>query len=467
MKKLKLVSFLLAGLISLQLSAQDNSHIVNDITKLNPIRVDSIITPHTTKEIINAVKTWNGPISIGGGRYSQGGQTAIEKALQIDMRSFNKVVNFSKENKEITVQTGMRWRQLQQYIDSFNLSVSIMQTYANFTVGGSMSVNVHGRYNGAGPLINSVKQFKIVLADGTLVTASRTDHPDIFYGAIGGYGGLGVITEATLQLTDNCKVERINKVMPIKEYRKFYSEKVRNDTSILFHNADIYPRKYKTVRAVSFVKTNKDVTIKDRMKPVKKAYKFNRFGFKVTSGWPGGKWIRRHIFDPILYMGKNPVEWRNYEASYDVKELEPKSRKNSTYILQEYFVPVDSFDVFYPKMAAIFRKNKANIINVSIRHSTKDPGAVLAWARTEVFAFVVYYKQGTKPKDNEKTKAWTREMIDAIISCGGSYYLPYQVFATPEQFMKCYPNAEQFFALKKKLDPSNKFQNKLWNAYYK
>ena len=35
--------------------------------------------------------------------------------------------------------------------------------------------------------------------------------------------------------------------------------------------------------------------------------------------------------------------------------------------------------------------------------------------------------------------------------------LPYQIHAS----------REQFFALKKRLDPSNKFRNKLWDAYYR
>ncbi|MGH8720794.1 MAG: hypothetical protein ACREU4_02340, partial [Burkholderiales bacterium] len=45
-------------------------------------------------------------------------------------------------------------------------------------------------------------------------------------------------------------------------------------------------------------------------------------------------------------------------------------------------------------------------------------------------------------------------------------YLPYQPHATPEQFLKAYPRAPEFFALKKKLDPENRFRNKLWDKYY-
>jgi hypothetical protein len=82
-------------------------------------------------------------------------------------------------------------------------------------------------------------------------------------------------------------------------------------------------------------------------------------------------------------------------------ELEPASRKDSTYVLQEYFVPYEKFDAFVPLMKEIFTKYDANIINVSVRHAKKDPGVLLAWAKSEVFSFVVYYKQDTSLKARE------------------------------------------------------------------
>ena len=40
------------------------------------------------------------------------------------------------------MQAGIRWCDIQEFVDPHDLSVKIMQTYANFTVGGSLSVNV-------------------------------------------------------------------------------------------------------------------------------------------------------------------------------------------------------------------------------------------------------------------------------------------------------------------------------------
>ena len=54
-------------------------------------------------------------------------------------------INLHSDPPTITVQAGATWEKLINYLDKFNLSVSEMQSYYNFTVGGSISVNCHGR----------------------------------------------------------------------------------------------------------------------------------------------------------------------------------------------------------------------------------------------------------------------------------------------------------------------------------
>lgn len=439
---------------------------INDITQLNPIQVQHILSPTTLDEIVDAVKAHPGPISIGGGRFSKGGQIATKGALYIDMRKFNKVIHFSKERKAITVQSGMTWRMIQEYVDPYDLSLSIMQTYSNFTVGGSLSVNAHGRYNGQGPIVYSVNSIRIVLPSGKVVEASTSRNRDIFYGAIGGYGALGVIVEATLALTENLKVERQSVVMPLNHYKNYFFEKIHGNTDVIFHNADIFPTAFNTVRAISHVKTSKPLTVEHRLVPKDKHPWLDRFCFWVISEWPYGKVIRQHVIDRFVFRDARVV-WRNYEASYDVQELEPVSRKNSTYVLQEYFVPVDKLDQFVPIMAEVLHRHAVNAINVSIRHAKHDPGTLLAWARSDVFAFVLYYKQGTSETDGMAVGIWTRELIEAAISMSGTYYLPYQIHATERQFHAAYPGAQKFFTLKMSIDPTNKFRNKLWDIYYR
>jgi FAD/FMN-containing dehydrogenase/uncharacterized membrane protein YhaH (DUF805 family) len=442
-----------------------NERIINDVTQLNPIMVTNVETPASVEELQNIVKQ-SEKVSIGGGRFSMGGQTASNGTTHIDMRQLNKVIAFSAEDKTIKVEAGIRWCDIQKYVDSHNLSVKIMQTYANFTVGGALSVNCHGRYIGEGAVILSVKDIEVILANGDLTFCSPTINSELFFACVGCYNAVGVLATVTFDLADNIPVKRIFKQLNRNEYKDFFFKKVKENKEVIFHNGDIYPPHYKKIRAVSWVATDEKPTVKTRLMPLAGAYPLERYFINAFSKSDFGKWRRQHIIDPLVFKSKK-IHWRNYEAGYDVLELEPESRKDSTYVLQEYFIPVQNFDTFSELMAEIFQRHKVNVINISIRHAEKDSGSLLAWAKEEVFAFVVWYKQDTNDAEKGKVAVWTRELIEAAMAQNGSYYLPYQVHAREEQFHKAYPNATKLFELKSKLDPTFKFRNVLWDTYYK
>ncbi|MDN8617047.1 FAD-binding protein [Variovorax ginsengisoli] len=443
-----------------------NHHIVNDVTQLNPVRVMAIVAPACTGDVVEALRRTSGPVSIGGGRFSMGGQTASPGSLHFDMRSMNRILAFSPDEKTIRVQPGVRWCDIQRFVDPHGLAVKIMQTYANFTVGGALSVNCHGRYVGLGPLVLSIRSIEVALHDGRLERASRTHNPELFYGVIGGYGGLGVVVEIELDLAENKRVLRVDKVMPLSQYWTHFKNEVRNNPKAVFHNADLYAPHYASARSVTWVETDRPATTSARLQPLASRYPLHQYFLWAVSETPFGKERREKLVDPLLYLRKK-VHWRNYEAGYDVAELEPPSRKDRTYVLQEYFVPVEQLEAFVPLMAAVLRRHRVNALNVSIRHAMPDPNTLLSWAPRETFAFVLYHKQRTRENARSRVGVWTRELIDAVLSVGGTYYLPYQPHGTEAQFHRAYPRAREYLALKERLDPDFRFTNVLWNKYHK
>jgi FAD/FMN-containing dehydrogenase/SAM-dependent methyltransferase len=439
--------------------------VVNDVTRLNPVPVWAIATPTTTAEVQAALADTNVPLSVGGGHFSMGGQTASPGSLHIDMRRMNRVLHFSPELKRIRVQAGIRWCDIQKFIDPHGLAISIMQTYANFTVGGALSVNCHGRYIGMGPVVLSVVSIKVALVGGKLVDATPQSNPEIFYGCIGGYGALGVIVEVELDLARNCRLARISAIMPLEDYAKYFREHVRNAPGVVFHNADLYAPHFKRVRAVSWVETMKPATTRLRLQWQRGAHLLEKYFIWAITETPYGKWRREHLVDPILYASR-PVHWRNYEAGYDVAELEPVSRADRSYVLQEYFIPVSELESSARSIATVLQRHRVNALNISIRHASADPGTLMAWTRGETFAFVLYYKQRTRDNARDRVGVWTRELIDTVLAHGGSYYLPYQLHATAEQFHRAYPRARALFDLKRKLDPNYRLRNALLDKYY-
>jgi FAD/FMN-containing dehydrogenase len=338
-----------------------------------------------------------------------------------------------------------------------------MQSYANFTVGGAVSVNAHGRYVGNGPVGNSVRALQLVLADGSVVAASRRENTDLFRAAIGGYGAVGVITEVELDLAVNTRIERFVEAVAIEDYPRYFRT-VEAWRDCVFHNADLMPPRFHELVAVSWRRSNKPLTETTRLVPRGKSYAMNQNVIFAITELPGGDALRSKVVHPLLMTGPM-VTWRNHQASLDVAELEPRTRALSTYVLQEYFIPVRHFSDFVQAMARTIRRHRADVLNVSVRHSPPDPLALLPWAKEEVFSFVVYYKQRTHRAAQRDVGAWTRQMIDEALRLGGRYYLPYQLHATREQFDRAYPEAGQLRALKQRVDPAVRFSNELWAKY--
>ena len=145
-------------------------------------------TPTDADAVVRALRDWPGKVAIGGGRFSMGGQVAIAGGLHLDMRQMKRVVWLRAAEHRVRVQAGITWRDLQDVLDEHDLSVRTMQSYSNFTVGGAVSVNCHGRYVGHGPVSESVRALQLVLADGRVVEASRSENTELLRAALGGYG---------------------------------------------------------------------------------------------------------------------------------------------------------------------------------------------------------------------------------------------------------------------------------------
>ena len=439
--------------------------IINDVTRLNPVKVKDVFVPTNAAELSEFLQKDTGPLCIGGGRFSMGGQTSSPDCTLVDMRRMNRILEIDPAAKTVRVEPGVRWCDIQRAIDEHDLSIQVMQTYANFTVGGSLSVNCHGRYIGLGPLILSVKSLKLMLADGSEHVASPEENSQFFFGVVGCYGALGIVTEVTLQLSDNVPMVRSAVKMNRADYLAFFREKVRQNGEAIFHNADLYPPHYGRLLAVTWSRTHEPHPRSQRLQSGKSTYPIHRYFYWAVTETPLGKWRREHLFDPAFYR-KALIYWRNFEAGYCVGELEPDSRKSKTYVLQEYFVPLERFEEFTAKMSEILSRNKANVVNVSVRHAFSDSGSLLAWAPEEVFAFVLYYKQGTSAAARAHVGKWTQELMEASLQSGGRFYLPYQPWASQDQFQRAYPRAGELFELKRQYDPNYRFRNSLWDKYY-
>ncbi|HSV71021.1 MAG TPA: FAD-binding oxidoreductase [Methylibium sp.] len=457
-----------AGLYSLPCGAAHAAPglFVSNVTGLYSVEVGRIETPRSAAEVSRLVQAWNGKVAVGGGRYSMGGQVAVRGGLHLDLRELNGLVWLRPTERTVRVQAGMRWRDLQDHLDPLGLAVSTMQSYANFTVGGSVSVNAHGRYVGHGPVGHSVRALQMVRADGAVVEAGPTVDGELFRAAIGGYGAVGIVTEVELELAENVRIERTVEAVPLDRYVRHVQDRVLGDRSAVLHNADLLPPDFDAPVSVTWRRVGDDrpLTESERLVPRGRSYGLAQNAIWAMTELPGGASLRKSVARPLL-AGRPAVKWLNHEASLDVAELEPRTRAISTYALQEYFVAPRHFLPFAQGLARVLRAHDVEALNVSIRHSPADRLSLMAWAPEEVFSFVLYHKQRIHRSARERVARWTRELVELALAHEGRHYLPYQLHATKAQFEAAYPQVARLRQVKQRLDPQGKLSNELWRRY--
>ncbi len=442
-----------------------NSYVGNDVTGSSPFPDALKIKPVSEQQIIDAIVSTSGPVTVSGVHHSLGGQITYSNSLYLDMSDFDQIIEFDTEKKLITVQSGINWQQIQQVIDPHNLSIKIMQDYNDNTVGGALSINANGRFASSGPIINSVKSIRIILPDGQVYDASSEKNSTLFYGAIGGYGGVGVITQATLELVDNIAIERSINRLSFNEFNDYFKGNILNDESVVLHQAILYPPDFESLLDISWRETDKPLTHEQRLQKneAEPWWQTVLLGMKSRSAILHR--FQKNLIDPYIYQPQAVVR-RNFETSYDLRDAGFFTSEQSTMVMQEYLIPVNRFEIFVFNLRDIFSRHDVDIFKILISYVSQNHAGLLAGSTADVYSFKISYLQQKDKEAAEKVEAWTSEIVRASIESHGIHILPYHIHNSTEQLFRAYPAANSFFQLKRVTDPSDRFKNLFWEQHY-
>ncbi|HTV76425.1 MAG TPA: hypothetical protein VMD57_05440, partial [Candidatus Baltobacteraceae bacterium] len=140
---------------------------------------------------------------------------------------------------------------------------------------------------------------------------------------------------------------------------------------------------------------------------------------------------------------------------------------NTTDILVECFVPPGQFAPFIDDLRKIIPAGHVDLLNITVRDVNEDHDSFMRYADKNMISLVMLFSQERNAEGEQKMAELTQALVAAALQRGGRYYLPYRLHATPEQFAEAYPQAKEFFALKRKYDPDELFQNEFYLKYGK
>ena len=125
---------------------------------------------------------------------------ALGGDLALSLDAFDEIA-LDVGRRQVTVGAGARWRDILQTVSREGLAPYVVVTTGGATAGGTLSVNCHSRFSPLwGKEGRHVESLELLTADGTLHHCSRTENPELFFGAIGGFGMVGVVVRATYRL---------------------------------------------------------------------------------------------------------------------------------------------------------------------------------------------------------------------------------------------------------------------------
>ncbi len=403
-------------------------------------------------------------ISIAGARHSMGGHSLVPGGIVIDMTPFNKL-ELDEERDLLHVQAGAKWSDVIPYLDQRGKSVAIMQSNNSFTVGGSISVNCHGWQYGRPPISSSVESFRLMLADGTIVDCSRTENKKLFSLALGGYGLFGVILDVDLRVVPNERYHLKQSVVPVEEALSTFDQMTaESNVAMTYARMSIIPDRFLQEVIISVLyRDSSPVELLPKLKEPGLA-KIRRSLFRGSTDSDYGKKLRWDAETKLQPRLRQRYYSRNQLLNEGVEVFENRSA-DYTDILHEYFVPRAGLVQFVEDLRTIVPRHKQDLLNVTIRKIDTDEDTFLRYADQPLFAFVMLFHQPRTEDGDTQMEDMTVELIDAALQAGGRYYLPYRLHATTEQFHSAYPQAKQFFTLKKVYDPRELFQNQFYRKY--
>lgn len=447
-----------------------------DVARLAPARVARVDSVHELEQlrgILREARKRRLKVSISGSRHSQGGHTYTAGGVVLNMRGFNRIRAIDPLTLTVTVQSGATWDEVQRAIAPRGLALKVMQSSNVFTVGGTLSANAHGRDLDVTQFVEVVESFRLLLADGRVVQVSRRENPELFSLVVGGYGLYGVILDVTLRVARDELYEQQAVSMDYRRFPAHFAERIRPDSDVVLMLArpSIDPDPASFLRELVVVTWRKaDPGQSGGFQLTEEAnVRRDKFFFGLSRRFDWAKALRWKLQKRVeLGAGKTRVVSRNNSMRPPLAPLEllDYRSKRNTDIIQEYFVPVENFIPFMDRFREILVAGKMNVLSSTVRYVSPNGTPALAYApRREVFAIIQMSNVELSAEGQAHAATVTRQLVDAAIEQGGTYYLTYQLYPTAEQLHRAYPNAQRAFERKRFYDPDEIFTNQFYALY--
>ena len=212
--------------------AAPNDIFLDDASRMSRRQVQRYIEARNEADVLEAFQLAQHlgiPITARGKAHAMGGHS-MGPGIVLSLRHMSHVA-VDVEGGKLTAQAGATWAEVLQAANRHARSVPTLQSYAGFSLGGSIAVNIHGVSSDA-TLAESILALRVLTADGRVLDCP---HPSLqedqeaetavlFRHVVGGLGLCGIVLSVTLRLCSNVLLDSDTMLLTPAEFDHVHTQ---------------------------------------------------------------------------------------------------------------------------------------------------------------------------------------------------------------------------------------------------
>ena len=408
----------------------------------------NILVPSDREQISDAVQraaaTGQRVKAIGAGHSF----TAIGKpeGTQLVLDRLSGIRSVDRESGVVTVEAGTRLHRLNELLAGEGLAMTNLGDIDVQSIAGAVSTGTHGTGARFGGIATQVVGLEMVLADGSLVTCSPAERPELWSAARVGLGALGVITAITLQTVPLFAMRAEEGPMPLDELLSRFDE--------LADEHDHFEAYWFPHTTATLTKRNTRQSLHEGLQPLPrwKEWLDDEFLSNRVFGWTiaAGK-LRSSLIRPANRMASKALGSRTFtDLSYKVFT----SPRRVRFCEMEYAIPRESaVQAIRDVVSAIESSGMDISFPVELRVTGADD-IPLSTASGRDSAYMAFHLPAGVPYDRYfALVAGVLDGYEGRPHWGKLHTLEADVLRAR------YPRFDEFVALRDSVDPAGVFTN--------
>jgi L-gulono-1,4-lactone dehydrogenase len=343
-----------------------------------------------------------------------------------------------------TVPAGMTIRALNAALWEQGLALPNLGDIDAQTIAGAVATGTHGTGAGHTGIAARIRALAMVLADGTVITTSPTEHPEIFHHARVGLGALGIVTAVTLECVPAFALHATEAAMPLAEVLAGFDELAERHDHVEFY---WFPH-----TDVAATKMNDRTTATGPTR-------------SPVGAWVGDELLGNGAFELVCRLGAvapAAVPTLNRVLAGQMANAEYVDRSYRVFTSprrvrfkeMEYAVPRAALGEAFAGLRAAAARHAADVtFPVEVRVAAADD-VPLSTASGRDSAYLAVHVHHTRPHE-----AYFGAVEAVMTALDGRPHWGKLHTRTAAQLAESYPEFGDFVALRDRLDPEGRFLN--------